>query len=109
MLAVIIQVIMLLAGLVIIVRGRIRLPGRLVIDGWRAQAIGFCLMLPMPLRTLLALAFSALINAGKIGYEAISIAKNAETGLILGGLVGAAIFATLPERLSTPDESGKDG
>jgi hypothetical protein len=91
-----IELAMLGAGLVILLRGRLRLGKRLNIAGWRARAVGLSLLLPLPLTILLAFAIAALINQNIAGPRIVLIGNNVETGLVIGGLTAAVVFATLP-------------
>ncbi len=98
-----IELAMLGAGLVILLRGRLHLGKRLNVAGWRAKAVGLSLLLPLPLTVLLALAIAALINQNAAGPGIILIGNNLEMGLVIGGLTAAVVFATLPR---TRDERG---
>lgn len=88
---------MMLAGLYVLLRGRLRVPNFPPVEGWQAQAVGLSLLLPLPLTALLGLVLSALINRGLIGFEVMTAAGTAEIAMVVGGLAGAAAFITLPE------------
>lgn len=96
MFTLILELVMMVAGLVILLKGGLRIGKRLHVTGWRAWAIGLSLLLPLPLIVVLSFAIAALINQGIAGPGLIAAGNSAEAGLVIGGLAAAVAFATLP-------------
>lgn len=90
------EVIMTVVGAITLLRRSFFMPPRTAITGWRATAIGLFLLLPLPLTLLAGAALAALINRSVLGFDIIPVANTLETGLVVGGLLGALVVATLP-------------
>lgn len=100
------EVIMTLAGAVTLLRRRFFMPPRTHISGWRATAIGLFLLLPLPLTLVAGALVALLINRGVLGFGIIPAANTLETGLVVGGLLGALVIATLPP--TREEDAGRD-
>lgn len=90
------EVIMTLAGAVTLLRRSFFMPPRTHIRGWRATAIGLFLLVPLPLTLLFGALFSLLIVQGVAGFEITRVGTVLETALVVSGLLGALVVATLP-------------
>lgn len=102
------EAIMTLVGAVTLLRGKFFMPPRTRITGWRATAIGLFLLLPLPVTIIVSALLSLLINQGIVGINIVRIGTVMETALVVSGLLGALVVATLPhtrEELAEQDEA----
>lgn len=97
------EIIMLVGGLYALITGRIKLTKNMTLEGTRARVAGLFLLLPLPLALLIGFLVG-LLSGGDSG--AMGVITIIEILLVLGGLLGAVLFAVLTkpqERLSQTD------
>ena len=98
------EIIMLIGGLYAIIAGRVKLTKNMTLEGTRARVAGLFLAAPLPL----ALFFGFVIGLLSGGDpDAVSIAGIIELFLVLGGLLGAVLFAMLtkPKETAPPSDN----
>ena len=101
------EILMLVGGLYALIVGRVRLTKNQYLEGWRARVAGLFLMAPLPLALVAGLLIGLLIGIGALPASAESAAAIVELVLVLGGLVGAVLFAaiTKPKASAAPGPS----
>jgi len=87
------EIMMLLGGLYALIAGKLKLTNSLQLEGTRARIAGIFLALPLPLALLTGFVIGILIEFGSISSEVYIIATIIEFVLVLGGLLGAFIYA----------------
>jgi hypothetical protein len=95
MCALVAEILMLVGGLYALIAGKVRLTRNTYLQGWRARVAGLFLVAPLPLALLAGLLVGLLIGMGALPASAKSAAAIVELLLVLGGLVGAVLFATI--------------
>jgi hypothetical protein len=87
------EILMLVGGLYALIAGRVRLTKNMYLEGWRARIAGLFLAAPLPLAFVAGFSIGLLIGAGVLPASAESAAGIVELLLVIGGLVGAVVFA----------------
>ena len=95
------EILMLVGGLYALVAGKVRLTKNMYLEGWRARVAGLFLAAPLPLAFLAGLLIALLIAAGALPTSAESAAVIVELLLVIGGLVGAVVFALVTKPKET--------
>jgi hypothetical protein len=98
------EIIMVIGGLYAIIAGRVKLTKNMTLEGTRARVAGLFLLAPLPLALLIGFVIGFLSGGDP---DASSIAVIIEMFLVVGGLLGAVLFATLtkPKASAPPDDT----
>ena len=102
------EVLMLVGGLYALVAGKVRLTKNMYLEGQRARIAGLFLAAPLPLAFLTGTVLGTMMSMGVLPYSAEGVAGLLEFFLVLGGLAGAVIYATVtrPKVEELPTEEG---
>jgi hypothetical protein len=95
------EILMLAGGLYALIVGRVRLTKNMYLEGWRARVAGLFLAAPLPLALVAGFLIGLLIGIGALPASAESAAVVVELLLVLGGLVGAVVFALVTKPKET--------
>ena len=97
------EILMLVGGLYALIAGRIRLTKNMSLEGTRARVAGLFLAAPLPLALLLGFVIGFLFGSDAVGFATI-----VEIILVIGGLVGSVLYATLtkPKEPAWIDDEG---
>ena len=96
-----IEILMLVGGLYALVAGKVRLTNKMYLEGWRARVTGLFLAAPLPLALVAGFLMGLLIGAGALPASVESAAVIVEVLLVIGGLVGAVVFALVTKPKET--------
>lgn len=102
------EILMLVGGLYALVTGKVRLTKNMYLEGQRARIAGLFLAAPLPLAFLAGTVLGTLMSMGVLPYSAEGLAGLVEFFLVLCGLAGAVIYATVtrPKEEELPIEDG---
>lgn len=90
----IIEIVMLVIGLILLIAGKLKL-GNINLEGAKARMVGLFLVLPLVLAFLFGFLIGVLISIGVLPSSAgtSGLVTIVEVILIIGGLVGAYLYA----------------
>jgi hypothetical protein len=101
------EILMLVGGLYALIAGKVKLTRNLYLEGRRARIAGLFLVAPLPLAFVAGMVIGLLVGMGTLPASVESVAVIVELLLVLGGLVGAVVFAVLskPKAAGVSEES----
>lgn len=103
----ILEILMLIAGLYALIAGKVTLSKGLQLQGTRARIAGLFLVAPLPLALVSGVVLGILVAAsGSDASSILGIATVVEVLIVLGCLAGAVIYAlaTKPSNPSSPPQ-----
>lgn len=93
---------MFITGLVIVVRGKIKLASELVLDGWRARLLGLVWVVLLPLNFMIGLFVGVLIGAGILPASARQASSAFDVLFTVGGLAFLPVIVLIAKPLAPP-------
>ncbi len=109
----VLEIIMLIAGVVAMIVGKIKVSENFILEGWRARIAGVFLIAPLPLAFLAGVLIGFLIGFGALPPSALDYTGLLELLIVVSGLVGVVIYsifvkpkdeAVSIERIEFPEE-----
>ena len=93
----IIEILMLLTGLYVLIKGKFDLTDRFYLHGWRARVAGLLWIAPLPLAFLVSLVAGVLIGIGILPGSVAIYIPYVEPLLAVAAFIGSIIFAYAAE------------
>ncbi|MBI3158135.1 MAG: hypothetical protein HYZ26_00870 [Chloroflexi bacterium] len=96
------EIVMFLGGAYALIAGKLKLTKNVSLEGWRARVAGLILLAPLPLALLIGLMLGVLASTGAASADTLTFAPLIEIALVLGALIGAAVFGALAKPKDLP-------
>ena len=104
----VVEIVMLIAGLYAIIAGKVKLTKKIVLEGWQARVAGLFLAVPLPLALVSGFLIGFLIGMGSVPSSSQWVVTVVEFLLVLAGLAGAVIFGLVVGPKESEDSSGEE-
>ena len=88
----VVELLMLLAGVYALMAGKLQVTNKLRLKGWRARVAGLILIAPVPLALLAGVVLSLLVDAGALSESVVDYVGIIDMALVLLALAAAVIF-----------------
>jgi uncharacterized membrane protein len=91
----VVEIIMLIAGIAVLIVGRIKVSENFTLEGWRARVAGVFLIAPLPLAFLAGVLIGVLMGFGALPATALEYTGLLELLLVVGSVVGLVIYSLI--------------